>query len=92
MTDHTQQHSTWLAAHHAHLTAEDLWLHYFSVGGYLGVFELDAYLHGLYALPQGERNTVALALNELIDDQIDTRLNDLSHHPKAEFVHGPVLD
>jgi hypothetical protein len=84
MSAQTQQHSTWLAAHHADLTAGDLWLHYYSVGGNLTLFEIDAYLHGLYALPQGERNTVALALNELIVD--------LPQCPKAEFVHGPGLD
>lgn len=75
----TQQHSTWLAAHAAGLTAEDLWLHYFSIGGNLQAFELDAYLHGICPLPQGDRNMIALALNELIDD--------LPPRPKAEFVN-----
>ncbi|MBG6224430.1 hypothetical protein IWX63_000989 [Arthrobacter sp. CAN_A2] len=80
MTAQTQQHSTWLAAHHADLLARDLWLHYFSIGGYLTEFELDAYLHGMLPLPQGERNTVALALNELIDD--------LPRRPRADYVQA----
>ncbi|RJT96500.1 hypothetical protein D6T65_15240 [Arthrobacter frigidicola] len=68
MTQHSQQFSTWLAARAAGLTADELWLHYYSVGGNLDVFELDAYLQGLYPLLLGERNTIVLALNELIDD------------------------
>lgn len=81
MTKQSQQHSTRLAAQDAGLTANDLWFHYYSVGGNLPVFELDAYLHGMYRLPVGERNTIALALNELIDD--------LPQRRKAEFVYGP---
>ncbi|WP_104168003.1 hypothetical protein [Arthrobacter sp. SX1312] len=84
MTSQTQQQSSWLAAHHAELTAGDLWLHYFSIGGYLTEFELDAYLHGMLPIPQGEGNTVALALNELIDD--------LPRRPRAEYVQGPSAD
>ncbi|RJT79083.1 hypothetical protein D6T63_10635 [Arthrobacter cheniae] len=82
MTQHTQQHSTWLAARAADLSANDLWAHYYSVGGTLESFELDAYLHGMYPLPLGDRNMVALALNELIDD--------LPRRPKAEFVDTPL--
>jgi hypothetical protein len=78
MTHHNQQHSTWLAAHDAELTTSDLWVHYVSVGGNLTLFELDAYLHGLYPTPVGERNMIAAALNELIDD--------LPQRPKAEIV------
>lgn len=79
MTAQSQQHSTWWAAHSAGLTANDLWLYYFGIGGRLETFELDAYLHGLYFLPQGERNMIAAALNEMIDE--------LPRRPKAEFVH-----
>ena len=68
MTPQTQQHTTWLAAHDADVTAEELWLHYYSIGGNLTAFELDAYLHGAYRLPVAERNAIAWALNELIDD------------------------
>ena len=82
MTAQTQQRSAKLAADHAQLTAEDLWIHYYGVGGNLGVFELDAYLHGVCSLPQSERNTVALALNELIDEP--------PRRPRAEFVLDPA--
>lgn len=84
MTQHTQQHSTWLAAHAAELTADDVWLHYFSVGGDLDTFTVDAYIHGAYPLPVGERNMISLALNELIDDR--------PQRPKAEFVTIPLPD
>ena len=67
MTQKSQQRSTWHAAYEAGIIAEDLWLHYFSIGGNLGPLELDAYLHDLYPLPVLERNLIALALNELID-------------------------
>lgn len=83
MTAQTQQHSTWLAFTDSALTVEDLWLYYFGVGGDLEVFELGAYLHGMYELSQYERNAVAVALNEMIDDLPQSR--------RAEFVHPPRL-
>ncbi|WP_247826775.1 hypothetical protein [Arthrobacter antioxidans] len=77
MIECPQQHSAQLAATAAGLTAQELWLHYFSVGGNLRAFELDAYLHGAHPLPAGERNLVAHALNEMIDA--------LPPRPKAAF-------
>ncbi|MBG6226621.1 hypothetical protein IWX63_003220 [Arthrobacter sp. CAN_A2] len=65
---HDQQHGTRLAAQEAGITSRELWWHYYSVGGNGGRFELDAYLEGMYPLPVGERNLIALVLNELIDD------------------------
>lgn len=67
MTAQAQQRSTQIAAQDAALTAPDLWLYYFSVGGNLRAFDIDAYLNGVYPLPVGERNLIALALNEMID-------------------------
>lgn len=84
MMQQTQQHSAFLAAQDAALSTEDLWLHYYSVGGNLKAFELGAYLHGMYPLPVGERNTIALALNELVDDLPGCR--------KAEFVYDVEQD
>lgn len=84
MTQHSQQRSTQRAAQAANISASDLWLHYYSVGGNVDVFRLDAYLHGAYFLPAYERNVVALALNELTDD--------LPHCPKAEFIPNPRAD
>ncbi|MHA7146625.1 hypothetical protein ACX80U_18105 [Arthrobacter sp. TmT3-37] len=84
MTAYTQQRSTHLAVHHAGLTSADLWVHYYAIGGQLELFEMDAYLHGVYELSQSERNTVAIAVNELIDE--------LPQRPRAEFVRLPLLD
>lgn len=84
MNQLTQQHTTWFAARAARLTADDLWLHYYSVGGNLTAFEIDAYPRGAYPLPMGERNLIALALNELIDD--------LPKRPKAEFLEALFSD
>ncbi|MHA7190062.1 hypothetical protein ACX80N_07200 [Arthrobacter sp. MDT2-16] len=85
MSRESQQRSARCAARSAGLTAENSWSYYYSVGGTLDILQLDAYLHGLYPLAQAERNTVALALNELIDDLPRPG-------PKAEFVHAPWPD
>lgn len=68
MNQKTQQHSSWLAARDADPTLDEIWLHYLSMGGNIKELELDAYLHGVYPLPEGERDLIALALNELIDE------------------------
>lgn len=68
MTAQSQRYTSRPAAHNAALTAGDLRLHYYTVGADLEVFELDAYLHGMYPLPVEERNLIARALNEQIDD------------------------
>lgn len=46
----------------------DLWLRYFSIGGNAGEYEIDAYIHGSYPLPRLERDFIAHAANELIDE------------------------
>jgi hypothetical protein len=46
----------------------DLWLHYFSLGGSTGEYEVEAYLQGLLSLPETQRDLLAMAANELIDD------------------------
>lgn len=84
MSQHTQQHSTWRAAHDARLGAHDIWWHYFSISGNLSVFEVDAYLHGMYPLNVDERNLIAIAVNELVDE--------LPGRSKAEFVEYPAED
>lgn len=68
MDHETQRHSTWLAARDADITIPELWLKYYSVGGNRREFDIDAYLYGMTALPAGDRDLLAIALNELIDD------------------------
>lgn len=40
-----------LAIHRVGITRDQLWLHYFSLGGEAGETEVDAYLHHSFALP-----------------------------------------
>ncbi len=50
------------------IRAEDLWLHYFSLGGAVGEYEVEAYLQGLLSLPPLQRDMIAMAANELIEE------------------------
>jgi hypothetical protein len=52
----------------AGITAGELWLRYFSIGGSAGEYEVEAYLHGLHSLPVLQRDLLAHAANELIDE------------------------
>lgn len=52
----------------ADIPVSDLWLKYFSLSGDAGEYEVEAYLQGLLSLPPVQRDLLALAANELIDD------------------------
>ena len=52
----------------ADLGVEELWLRYFSIGGIAGQFEVEAYIHGAIALPALQRDILAHALNERLDE------------------------
>lgn len=43
-----------------------LWLYYFSIGGDVSEFELDAYLHHSMLLPRLQRDLLAQAANEIL--------------------------
>lgn len=45
-----------------------LWLYYFSIGGDVSEFELDAYLHHAVVLPRLQRDILAQAANEILAD------------------------
>lgn len=45
-----------------------LWLYYFSIGGMVSEFELDAYLHHSLLLPRLQRDLLAQAANEILID------------------------
>jgi hypothetical protein len=45
-----------------------LWIRYFGLGGTVGEYEVDAYLQGMLALPPLQRDLLAHAANELIDE------------------------
>lgn len=53
---------------HADVSIEELWLRYFTLGGHAGQFEVEAYIHGAMALPPLQRDVLAHALNERLDE------------------------
>ena len=53
---------------HADVSIEELWLRYFTLGGQAGQFEVEAYIHGAMALPALQRDVLAHALNERLDE------------------------
>lgn len=52
----------------ADIAVSELWLKYFSLSGDAGEYEVEAYLQGLLSLPVIQRDLLALAANELIDE------------------------
>ncbi|MFI9007999.1 PP2C family protein-serine/threonine phosphatase [Actinosynnema sp. NPDC053489] len=81
MTDHRaerQQHSIAAALRHAELTSEELWIRYFAIGGDAGLLEIDAYVHGLGSLPPLQRDILAHAINERLDELTPPRRADYS--------------
>ncbi|WP_307843336.1 hypothetical protein [Arthrobacter sp. MSA 4-2] len=69
-SDHEHQRLLLLRAiRHAQIGLGELWLHYFAIGGDAGEYEVEAYLHGSFTLPPLQRDLLAHAANELIDDR-----------------------
>ncbi|UYY82438.1 MULTISPECIES: hypothetical protein [Arthrobacter] len=66
---HEPQQQRMLAAalKSARVNVGELWLKYFSLGGEVGEYEVEAYLQGLLSLPVLQRDLLAMAANELID-------------------------
>ncbi|MGY1807873.1 PP2C family protein-serine/threonine phosphatase [Blastococcus sp. SYSU D00669] len=56
------------AYRHADLTLEQLWTRYFAMGGNLDLLDVEAFLSGLTALPAAERDVLAHAVNERLDE------------------------
>lgn len=52
----------------ANVSVGQLWLRYFGNGGSVGEYEVDAYIQGLISLPVLQRDVLAFALNELVDE------------------------
>jgi len=53
----------------AKLDIDELWMHYFSMGGDAGAMETEAYLHGSYMLRPIQRDLLDHAIYELGNDQ-----------------------
>ncbi|MFF0905396.1 UNVERIFIED_CONTAM: hypothetical protein RF653_17135 [Kocuria sp. CPCC 205316] len=52
----------------ADIDRAQLWLYYFSIGGDISEFEVDAYLHHSLLLPRLQRDLLAQAANEILAD------------------------
>jgi hypothetical protein len=56
------------AFRHSDLTIEQLWMRYFGLGGDADLIDVDAHLAGLAPLPGVQRDMLALAVNERLDE------------------------
>ncbi|MEZ2391731.1 hypothetical protein AB6813_19700 [bacterium RCC_150] len=63
----TQRRQLRAALKASDISPGELWLNYFSMGGSVGEYEVEAYLQGLVSLPEAQRDLLAMAANELID-------------------------
>lgn len=63
-----QQRSLSLAVQRAQIPMSQLWLRYFALGGTEGPLEVDAYVHGLTELDAEQRDVLAHAVNERLDE------------------------
>ncbi|WP_314194693.1 hypothetical protein [uncultured Arthrobacter sp.] len=61
----TQRDRTAQAFRQSDLDVDELWIHYFSIGGDAGAMEIDAYLHGSYMLRPIQRDLLDHAIYEL---------------------------
>jgi stage II sporulation SpoE-like protein len=75
--DGGQHHLVRIAVKGTGLSAEQLWTRYFALGGNAGLAELEAYLSGLMPLDTMQRDILALAVNE--------RLDEISWTPRAPY-------
>lgn len=66
------------ALNSAGIRAGELWLRYFSIGGNADEYEVEAYIQSMLSLPQYERDLLAHAANELIDE--------LPPRPRAPYM------
>ncbi|MBG6225467.1 hypothetical protein IWX63_002039 [Arthrobacter sp. CAN_A2] len=69
------------------LTLHEVYLHYLNSGGFFDELEMDAYLHGLLPLPPEERDCIAQAVNELIDDLLASGTPGFP--PRASYSRTP---
>jgi hypothetical protein len=77
----------------ADILVSELWLKYFAMSGDAGEYEVEAYLQGLLSLPPVQRDLLALAANELIDDLPRPRApysDDFDGGPGSGPASGPA--
>lgn len=74
----------------ADLTLEQLWSRYFALGGDAGLVELEAFLSGLMPLAPLQRDVLALAVNERLDELTGARVPYARVVSEAKPDHGPL--
>jgi hypothetical protein len=67
LTEPEQRRELRAALQAMEITVGELWLNYFSIGGAVGEYEVEAYLQGLASLPTMQRDLLVWAADELID-------------------------
>lgn len=65
---HEQAHRLQATMTSAFINRQDLWLRHFSLGGNVKEFEIDAYVHQALLLPQFQRDLLAHAANDILDE------------------------
>lgn len=73
---------------HADVSIEELWLRCFALGGEAGQFEVEAYIHGAIVLPALQRDILAHALNERLDEMY----SDAPRAPYSRPVEDSIWD
>jgi hypothetical protein len=68
--DDVQQAALASSYAHADLTLEQLWMRYFGLGGSADLMDVDAYLSGLSSFPDNERDLLAHAVNERLEELV----------------------
>lgn len=66
-----QRDRTAQAFRQSDLDVDEVWIHYFSIGGDAGAMEIDAYLHGSYMLRPIQRDLLDHAIYELGNSETD---------------------
>nr|AKA59455.1 serine phosphatase [uncultured bacterium AR_456] len=86
-----QRRSLSTAFQHARLSADQLWLRYFALGGEAGPLEVHAYVHGRTELPARQHDMLAHAVNERLDELASTRRASYSRMLRDTAPRGAAL-
>jgi hypothetical protein len=86
-----QQSALHAAYEHADLTLEQLWMRYFALGGDADLLDVDAQLAGVTSLPPVQRDVLAHAINERLDELIAQHRVPYSHPVRPGRPSGGPL-
>lgn len=79
------------AVHRTDLSPAQLWTRYFALGGDAGLVDIEAYLHGLVTLPGSQRDILAHAVNERLDELVPPARVPYSRSRLQGRPDGPTL-